>query len=341
MTKFLNKKEQVIDLKLTTYGHYLMSIGTFKPVYYAFFDNNIIYDIEWARGNETQNDIFDRIKHETPYIEGQTLFEDLENRKSNAEGTGTKSWFELDITPTKEIVRPNLFRYDKAIGDAHLSGRQLDLDAAWKIVLLNGQIVNVRDKDTINDLNVPQVDIELYYKKQVTDGDMGVDESEAYGILDQTSTFADGKVVAMKADDAVIYVEEKNTDILTQNFDIEIFEIVRNWEPLGNTGDLQEVTSSFKRKYYDKEIPQIVDGMMMMPRQIMKTHEQIPSSSVEYYFDVYTDAEVDRVVACENMTKYNKQSYYVDLDLDCEGLEEDNTYFDIYGTGAEPEVCLD
>ena len=44
MTKFLNKKEQVYDLKLTSYGRYLFSIGSFKPTYYAFFDDNITYD---------------------------------------------------------------------------------------------------------------------------------------------------------------------------------------------------------------------------------------------------------------------------------------------------------
>ena len=41
MAKFLNKKEQVYDLKLTSYGHYLLSVGKFKPVYYEFFDDNI------------------------------------------------------------------------------------------------------------------------------------------------------------------------------------------------------------------------------------------------------------------------------------------------------------
>ena len=49
MAKFLNKKEQVYDLKLTSYGHYLMSMGIFEPVYYAFFDDNIIYDSAYVR----------------------------------------------------------------------------------------------------------------------------------------------------------------------------------------------------------------------------------------------------------------------------------------------------
>jgi len=53
MAKFLNKKEQVYDLKLTSYGHYLMSVGKFKPVYYAFFDDNILYDGAYAAVSES------------------------------------------------------------------------------------------------------------------------------------------------------------------------------------------------------------------------------------------------------------------------------------------------
>ena len=49
MAKFLNKKEQVYDLKLTSYGRYLLGEGSFKPTYYAFFDDSILYDSDYAR----------------------------------------------------------------------------------------------------------------------------------------------------------------------------------------------------------------------------------------------------------------------------------------------------
>jgi len=48
VAKFLNKKEQVIDFKLTNYGHYLLSVGELKPTYYAFYDDNVLYDGEHA-----------------------------------------------------------------------------------------------------------------------------------------------------------------------------------------------------------------------------------------------------------------------------------------------------
>ena len=78
MAKFLNKKEQVIDFKLTNYGHYLLSIGKMKPVYYAFFDDNVLYDGEYAGITGSQNSIHERIKDNTPYLEGLTHFTNID-----------------------------------------------------------------------------------------------------------------------------------------------------------------------------------------------------------------------------------------------------------------------
>ena len=75
--KFLNKKEQVFDIQLTSYGKHKLSAGDFKPTYYAFFDDNIVYDLEYTGGSEEQNNIHKRIKQDTQYLEGQTIFKQL------------------------------------------------------------------------------------------------------------------------------------------------------------------------------------------------------------------------------------------------------------------------
>ena len=46
--KFFDKKEEVIDIQLTQYGKHLLSVGKWRPVYYAFFDDNILYDGRYA-----------------------------------------------------------------------------------------------------------------------------------------------------------------------------------------------------------------------------------------------------------------------------------------------------
>ena len=78
---FLNKKEDVIDLELTQYGKYLVSQGKFKPTYYAFYDDDIIYDQRYATGSglETQKDIEGRILENTPTLSAQYLFHSVDN----------------------------------------------------------------------------------------------------------------------------------------------------------------------------------------------------------------------------------------------------------------------
>jgi hypothetical protein len=42
---FSNKKEEVFDVQLPSEGRRLLSLGRFKPKYYAFYDDDVLYDI--------------------------------------------------------------------------------------------------------------------------------------------------------------------------------------------------------------------------------------------------------------------------------------------------------
>ena len=122
MAVFLNKKEQVIDFRLTSYGHYLFSNGNFKPEYYGFFDDNIIYDIEYAGGSEVQNNIHKRIKDETQYLQSSVLFQEVEQSPNTVIERGDKVYFEVDVTPISLQPRKTIFRFESMIGDAYLEG---------------------------------------------------------------------------------------------------------------------------------------------------------------------------------------------------------------------------
>jgi hypothetical protein len=75
--EFFDRKEEVLDVQLTQYGKYLLSVGKLDPVYYSFFDSDIDYDTQYqgdppGPGNtpgpsENQKDTEDRLK-ETPRI---------------------------------------------------------------------------------------------------------------------------------------------------------------------------------------------------------------------------------------------------------------------------------
>ena len=63
MAGFINKKEEVIDISLTQHGKYLISKGKFKPSFYAFYDDDILYDAAHAKiTSGSQNENLTRIK---------------------------------------------------------------------------------------------------------------------------------------------------------------------------------------------------------------------------------------------------------------------------------------
>ena len=48
---FFDKKEEVVEIQLTQYGKHLLSRGKMMPKYYAFFDDDVVYDFRYAAGD--------------------------------------------------------------------------------------------------------------------------------------------------------------------------------------------------------------------------------------------------------------------------------------------------
>ena len=122
MATFINKKERVFDIELTSYGKYLLSVGKFNPSYYAFYDDNIIYDKQYAHSTatENQNNIDSRIK-DTQYIESLVLFRDVEETLNN--GEGASDWYNQNtITSRQQVPTKDVFKMDAPIGDAVIEG---------------------------------------------------------------------------------------------------------------------------------------------------------------------------------------------------------------------------
>jgi len=71
---FFNKKEEVLDVQLTDEGRRQLADGRLKPAYYAFFDDNVIYDVAHASGSEEQNTSQDRILDDTIYPKVSSRF---------------------------------------------------------------------------------------------------------------------------------------------------------------------------------------------------------------------------------------------------------------------------
>ena len=73
--EFFDKKQDVLDIELTSYGKQLLSRGLFKPAYYSFSDDGVMYDAKWMSGStiqEQQSQVEPRIQEETPRMKTQT-----------------------------------------------------------------------------------------------------------------------------------------------------------------------------------------------------------------------------------------------------------------------------
>tara|TARA_B100000700_G_scaffold331229_1_gene462469 strand:- start:2800 stop:3822 length:1023 start_codon:yes stop_codon:yes gene_type:complete len=339
MAKFLNKKEQVYDFKLTSYGHYLLSVGKFKPFYYTFLDDNVIYDAQYAGIFERQNDVHKRIKDETPYLEGLVLFQDVENLIIE-EDAGEINFFQGDVSTIQRTPRKDLFRYDKPIGNSSHSGIA-QKSPAWKVVTLNGNISSSAPSDTSNNTEIPQINIDGRYVKKLSPSvGIGYDPNRLLDLANEGAEFADDVAIQLISNDVILYLEELNTEIFSENFDVEVYEILDGTDSEGNA------ITELQRKYFMPESPQIVNGIMMRetPNALggaTALQTSPTTGNVEYYFDVMTDIQVNPDLACRGALEFNKESYYIDIDFDCDKIKEDTALFnDIYGQAAgEPEIC--
>ncbi len=331
MSKFLNKKEQVIDFKLTNYGNYLLSIGNFKPTYYTFIDDNVVYDSGYfGRTGEAQNEIQKRIKEETQYLESLVLFEELQaNQLPDTE----MNFFPSDVTPIQKTTRVDEFRFNSIIGDSFV-GEDKQKVPSWKVVSLRSDISSSSQIDTINRTRVPQINITANYHKRIMDNEdynnMTLNTSTDRSFESVSNIFADGKVVYLDMAEPVIYVEELNTEVLNENFDIEVFEIQD-----GSTSGSEKMI----RKYFQNKEEQIIDGFMVTSNPVEYNVADLTGEAIEKLFSVFVDGEIDTETACKLAADFNKESFLIDLDFDCSETVQEDLFFDIYGSETEAEIC--
>jgi hypothetical protein len=246
-----------------------------------------------------------------------------------ASGTDrTTAYFPADLTPELNIPAADFFKFDAAIGDAHFDGPTQQSAPAWKVVTLEGHISGTAARDIVNDQDIPQIDVTLNYIKTIDKRRFTPDPDSVYEIVGATPIFADNKLVRLVESNLLVYSEEINTDLLTENFEIEVF--------------LSASDNTLQRKFFEKKVDQVVDGYMVSPTEQSNPVATLTTSSVEYYFDIFTDQEVSRGVACRGAETFNKNSYYIDIDFDCGEDQLQKTFYDIYGsatTEQEIDIC--
>ena len=269
---FLNKKEDVVDITVTPHGKYLISKGKFKPKFYAFFDDDVVYDGKYIGLSEDQNDITARIR------ESLSL-------KPIMLTSGSLSDDASPITSDSPITRKANSMLSNPLGTSDLRS---DFFPSWNIqtlsdsVKITGSVVYESPFSQRSDkAEIPQIYFDIEWAYFVPSGPPGTDpDSLAYNVQDER---------------VFISIEEDNVfDKVNGNFDIEVFlcegsEGADDNRTFKHTQDLKFITDDA----FDEQT-----GVLMASteNEIGGRYPRLDPSYVEYFLDVKVDEEIkDRV----------------------------------------------
>ena len=256
--EFFNKKEEVIEIKLTPWGRYRLAKGRFKPAYYSFFDNDILYDSAWVTGSaqrvaEVQNEIEPRIQENTPSIKPLNVFVSRETtvlQRADAlrdalaahDPTVEDSPAYVERAPYfLEELQPTAEKYDfmsRPLGTSKLNSKYLP---SWAVTLYQGQISGSKPSvETQGGYEkIPQLDIKITYNQYTgqfdsytADDATNSEETDLYFTNPHdannlqsivTNVLADGTYVIVDKTDLVLQLTQENAQFLKENCDIEVF----------------------------------------------------------------------------------------------------------------------
>ena len=344
--KFFNKKEEVIDLKLTQFGRHMLSKGKLKPAFYSFHDDNILYDTEKAGFSETQNESEARIV-ETPTLHHQISISSLEKEFNNS----YEKMLELQGGEGPQIIEASSKDQNYYIEDIqrtaekhHFLSTMLgtsDLNSeyapAWSVNFLNGTIsgsnetLSVVEKTGGNNLqHVPQ--IESVLRVEVEGIDLGDEDLDLEEVEDG---FLNSNISITSADEQLYFllkITENNGLFQKENFDIEFFEIEEEKQGTTTIETLRQL------KFSATADPET--GMDFID-EVIPDEDQ---AHVEYYLDVLVDNEIGDDILCKFDPVNENQGVYADKRTKlCQDVinQQKKKVFDIYTDESDDpgEIC--
>jgi len=374
--EFFNKKEEVVDIELTQFGKYKLSKGIFKPHFYAFFDDDILYDVDYAEHQETASDVPTRIKDETPRLKSQYVFSSVEDeikrlnefvseqiRQSGFDPIEADNVFNEDMQKTFNLRQfDNQYIMMQPLGTSdHMS----NYAPAWDVTLLHGKIKNTATAITGSDLfedgykptvRIPQLDIDLKYKTffadeevpqrdfplmTTTDGDgsdeFGSDMDDLGALNYDPEEVEFGKLIPnVHADYLLFEIMETNAPYTKENFDIEIYEVVKDED------GKEQLNSLFLSKdQYTEE--NIVDLGAFSEEELEMGMDSMNSEFADYYIKILKDDEIPASFICTNISN-SPNDLYLDKEFNCKQYKKGQrsavvNVYDTVGTVAtsDPE----
>jgi len=269
--EFFNQKEEVLDVQLTEYGKYLLSIGQLRPEYYAFFDDDILYDVSGSGFTEDQNNANPRILNNTPRLKVAATRTGAETRVDSFLDRVVPALNGSDPAHNVEVFDIESFETKGKVGMQPLGNSSLgsEYNAAWTLEVLSEPTISAAS--THLDINgeiesIPQVDITVDYETFFKQGDM-LDSDSISEFFEDTSIF-----LALKENYLMLELLEANTTFEKNNFEIEVF--------------LSGSASGYQQLVYTPTNSQ----EFIAPRRVGNDIDGV--GNVEYYMNVLVDNNI-------------------------------------------------
>jgi hypothetical protein len=360
--RFLNGKEEVIDIEITSYGKHLLSKGKFKPVYYSFFDDGVLYDGLYGGVTENQNDIQDRIKNESPRLQCQSNYAGVETQANHLikdfrdpngnlgniqvgvengilvlqDGTNVKKY----AGPTIQATVDKFYSLKYPIGTSDFNTNNAP---SWKVNALRGQISSSSNYLTGAYVTerIPQLSLEPVVYQSVIEK-----AAPDQNLEDIDYTFLDNSYIKIlkQGDDIILDLSENNTFYGEQNFDIEVYSVE---EQRGSDGQIKQVMTPL---YFIKDdLERVVNNILLSDEEIEQNNGNIDTESnisdegsfsldpsyVRYFLNIEIDAEIDEDTLC-SLTVDKSQGVFGTTGLECNEKKENGQYntsqvFDVLG----------
>ena len=304
---FFNKKEDVLKIELTPYGRSLLSNGKLMPEYYAFFDDDVLYDIQFGGGTETQEQIKERILGDTPRLRPQRDLISPELQLFNYERSEDSS------RPYSSVAMNFL---TSPLGTSDGTATQAP---SWNVSFLLGEITSVSssiESDTTTRKRIPQIDTTLEYTMEIRNTRNNAPErgQEVSPNVPVSPVFTDGTYINLIDEQIITKILEEKGFLQKDGLEMEVFLYEENEE------------TPKKLKFAPKE-KTIIDGMLMED-DIAAVN--LTPDYVEYWLNIEVDSEVPDSEICKGVQRLKAQDILVDVDVVCPDIE--GVDFDIYRT---------
>ena len=368
---FLNQKQDVFDIKLTSHGRKLLSQGKLKPTYYAFYDEDIVYDAQATKTQDTsepQNNIEKRIKEETPRIEAlynwtrlsekdrtESILYWVKHKKNMPDHILEKvdpeiGWLEIPINTYNHDLEVGILQnyiWQEPLGTAKM-GTQLA--PSWDLQTLKGNITGTKahlKNNRFPTLDIPQIDIEtkmitvvqekMEWKNDISAAIAAATAAGHAGEDPIVGPFPDGTYIEIKKGEILISLAEENSLYQKENFDVEVF-LIENPDEANE----EWISLYFNPETGKGELQNLpLEAFVEPPKKYVAPPNYM---TLDNFLEIEFDNKISKEVLCATRAELKTKNLFSDLRINCGDIETFSSksqvqgLYDVYTDDSE-KIC--